>query len=187
MRLKGAGLVHNPNLYLTALASQESPMDPKTPPQTPATDNLAAALADMLGLPPDTPPAELLAKLKEKLTAEPDPAKFMPVAAVQSMLAARGTERTALAAQQAEEKVGRAIREGYLTPAMKDWALALCRSDEPALDSFMEKAGPAYAYLLKPSHATSLPPGASLSQPLAPDLEAAVCEQLGLKPGTLSA
>jgi hypothetical protein len=138
-------------------------MDPKTPPQTPAPDNLAAALADLLGLPPDTPPAELLAKLKEKLTAEPDPAKFMPVAAAQSMLAARGTERTALAAQQAEDKVGRTIGEGYLTPAMKDWALALCRSDEQALDTFMAKAGPAYAYLLKPSHTTALPPGVSPS------------------------
>ena len=47
-KLKGAGLVHNPHLYLTALARQESAMpNPETaPPETiaPAVATLAGSL-----------------------------------------------------------------------------------------------------------------------------------------------
>lgn len=190
MRLKGAGLVHNPNLYLTALASQEDPMDPTNSPKKPAPSdqvNLAdlfAELAELLGLPPGAPPKLVLAKLKDQLAAEPDPAKFMPVAAVQSMLAGRMEERTALASAQAEEKVNRAFRDGYLTSAMKPWALSLCRSNEAAFDDYLAKSGPVFGHLLKPSHASGKPPDVALSA--APDeLERAICEQLGLKPGSL--
>ena len=77
LRLKGAGLVHNPNLHLTALASQETDMPPQAanpkPPETALAD-LAAQLAKLLGLPADATPEELIAKLAAKLTTEPDPA-----------------------------------------------------------------------------------------------------------------
>jgi phage I-like protein len=194
MRLKGAGLVHNPNLFLTALASQEDPMKPTLPAKTdkPGAADLAdpaaftAAIAELIGLPPETPPNELLAKLKARMTAEPDPAKFMPMEAVQSMLAARGIERTALAESQVAAKVDRAVREGYVTPAMRGWAVALCRSDEAAFDNFLETAGPAWGYLLKETHTKGTPPGVSTSPVPQSDVERAIYEQLGLKPGTLA-
>lgn len=200
MRLKGAGLVHNPNLYLTALASQEDQMDPtKTPPKPGATDfpgkpgaaepaslaDFVAVLADLLGLPPETPPKAILAKLKEKLTAEPDPAKYMPVEAVQSMLESRREERLALSAAQAEEKVSRATRDGYLTPAMRSWAVALCRSNEAAFDDFVAKSGPVFAKLMKPTVAREVPLSTFGPEAFGSDLERAICEQLGLKPGAL--
>ena len=187
MRLKGAGLVHNPNLYLTALASQEDPMKP-TPPKTTESASLAdfiAALAALIGLPPETPPQDLLAALKAKFEGEPDPAKYMPVAAVQSMLAGRMDERLALSEERAEAKVDRAFKDGFLVTAMKPWALALCRSNEVAFDDYIAKSGPIFAHLLKPSQTTGTPPRAAASDAAASDLERAICEQLGLKPGTL--
>ncbi len=194
MRLKGAGLVYNPNLYHTALASQEDQMTPTPPAKTdkPGAPDLSnpaafmAAIAEMIGLPPETPAAELMAKLKARMTAEPDPAKFMPMEAVQSMLAARGSERTALAEEQVLAKVERACREGFITPAMKEWALGLCRANEAAFETFCETAGPAWGYLLKETHTSGVPPGVSKSEVAGSDLERTICEQLGLKPGTLA-
>ena len=116
MRLKGAGLVHNPNLYLTALASQEDPMKPNAP-ETAEPASLAepaAAQAALIGLPPETSPNDLLAALKAKFEGEPDPARYMPGAAVQSMLAGRMEERLALSEERAEEKASRAFKDGFL-------------------------------------------------------------------------
>ena len=48
VRLKGAGLVHNPNLHLKALASQETDM----PPDAPDAAQLMQSLVKMLGLAP---------------------------------------------------------------------------------------------------------------------------------------
>ena len=179
MRLKGAGLVHNPNLYLTALASQEDPM----PPADTKTKGLAAALAEHLGLPPETPAEEMLAKLKAALGAEPDPAKFMPVAAVQEMLQIRLAERTVQTDTRIKAKVDAAARDHYITNGMKDWALSLCRSDEAAFDAFCEKSGPTFAYLFKPTTGLMKVPTAERRN--VSDLETAICEQLGLKPGSL--
>lgn len=185
MHLKGAGLVHNPNLYLTALASQENPMLPQNKPQPPATANLATELAKLLQLPADTPAEDLVAKVAELLKAAADPAKFVPIEAVQAMLSDRRSERAALSALRAPEKVSAAVRQGYLTNGMRDWALSLCASDEHAFDSFLEKVGPTFAYLSKTSHAAQ--PYTSQPQHHAgSEMEAAVCAQLGLKPGSLA-
>lgn len=193
VRLKGAGLVHNPNLHLTALASQETDMPPETPQkpalsQKPAPDDLGPALAKLLGLPPEASPKDLLAKLVERLTGEPDPAKFMPVAAVQEMLSSRRAEMAEVNEGRAKEKVRAAVQAGYITRGMQDWALALCRSDEASFDEFLTGVGPTFA------HFSQRP---SVSGRTAPDrfghaaqseseTEAAICSQLGLKPGSLA-
>jgi len=179
VRLKGAGLVHSPNLHLTALNSQETAM-PLPNPQQP---NLTAALAKLLGLPEDTPADELLAQLEARLKAEPDPAKYMPVGAVQEMLADRNSERSSVAEGRSQEKVNAALRGGYISNGMRQWALALCASNEAAFDDFMASTGPTFAYLSKPSHATGLPPAAARCNDS--EAGAAVCAQLGLKPDAL--
>lgn len=137
----------------------------------------------LLGLPADTTPEQLLAKLKAVLGAAPDPAKFMPVAAVQEMLQTRLAERTVQTDARIKAKVDAAARDHYITNGMKDWALSLCRSDEAAFDDFCTKSGPTFAYLFKPAggrHEAQTPERRNLS-----DLESAICEQLGLKPGAL--
>jgi phage I-like protein len=178
--------VHNPNLHLTALASQDSAMQPTEPAPKEAPDaQLGAAIAKMLGLPEGTPPADLLAKLTAALQAPPDPAKFMPVAAVQSLLQDRNLERATASQERATAKVEKALQDCYITPGLKDWALALCRSDEAAFDAFLEKSGVSFAYLFKETHARNVAP--STTQPIGQtETAAAICAQLGLKPGTLN-
>ena len=196
VKLKGAGLVHTPNLYLTALASQETAMIPDNTAPKPGegdmTDDAAFAtmIAEMLGCPPDTPPKELFAKLKAKIEGargaeNPDPAKFVPVATVQAMLAERNLSLATASEERAERKVEEALRSGHITPALKDWATALCRSDEASFDRFLSSTVPQFGYLLKPSVASGrVPPSqAAVAQS---DLAAAICSQLGLKPGALT-
>lgn len=67
-------------------------------------------------MPADTAPADLLAKPTAALQAPPDPAKVMPVAAVQSLLQNRHPERATASQERATAKVEKAVSEGYLTP-----------------------------------------------------------------------
>lgn len=193
VRLKGAGLVHNPNLHLTALASQETDMPPETlqtpaPSQKPAPDDLGPALAKLLGLPPEASPKDLLAKLVERLSGEPDPAKFMPVAAVQEMLSTRRAEMAEVNEGRAQEKVRAAVQAGYITRGMQEWALALCRSDEASFDQFLTGVGPTFAHFSQRPNISgqSAPDRFTRAAPSQDDTEAAICAQLGLKPGTLA-
>ena len=194
LRLKGAGLVHNPNLHLTALASQETDMPPEpAPPQKPAPDlsfaEFGAELAKLLGLPAGASPKELIAKLADRLTKErePDPAKYMPVAAVQEMLSVRRAENAEVTEGRAQEKVRAAVNAGYITRGMQDWALALCRSDEASFDDFLSGVGPVFAHFGKPAPVSGPAPDRfSRTAQSESETEAAICAQLGLKPGQLA-
>ena len=182
MRLAGAGLVHRPNLHLTALNSQ----DPAMPPATEQAAFIAMVL-EMLGLPANTPLAEAAAMLKARREPVPDPGKYMPVAAVQEMLADRLAERRATDQGRAQEKVRVAIQQRYITPGMRDWALALCQSDEVSFDAFLTKVGPVFAHFgVSQIKGEAGKPGHIVHEPQPTELEAAMCAQLGLKPGALS-
>lgn len=185
VKLKGAGLVHNPNLFLTALASQENTMLAAKTPQHSEGVDLAAELAKIFNLPTDTPVADLLAKLADIMKVTPDPAKFIPVAAVQEMLSDRQFERASVRKDRVQDKVNAAVKQGYVTRGMRDWALALCSSDETAFDDFCTKAGPSFAHLSQPIFRSGQPPTAAQTHEDS-ELATAICEQLGLKPGSLS-
>ena len=170
------------------------PPEPVNSKTQPAPDNalaeLGAELAKLLGLPADASPKELIAKLAARLVKapeEPDPAKYMPVAAVQEMLQDRRAAHSALAGGRAAEKVRVALQQGYITNGMKDWALALCQTDEGSFDNFLATTGPSFAYLSKSAGIEGLPPGQShRAAESESETEAAICAQLGLKPGTLA-
>ncbi|OZA10153.1 MAG: hypothetical protein B7Y02_11260 [Rhodobacterales bacterium 17-64-5] len=200
-KLCGAGLVHHPALELTALASQETAMKPTSKlankpamaaddAQDEATEaDLAKAITDLFGLAPDMPLAQLVAALKAiaaKLNAPPDPAQFMPVTAVQAMMAERSAELATATEGRAQLKVDAAFRQGYIHGGMRDWALALCRSDEAAFDGFLAKAGPTFGGLTR-NHGAALsgtPPSArAATRSEAAD---AICTQLGLPMGSLT-
>lgn len=200
VKLKGAGLVHHPALHLTALASQETDMNPET--------TLLQQVIDALDLEADTPPEAVLsvivkmkdviskaagdpadaqktvAELAERLFA-PDPAKFVPIATVQAILAERNANLATMSEERAQEKVAQATRKGYLSPAMQDWAVALCRSDEASFDAFVAKAVPAFAHLTAESHLGGMPPGRGRTAPASAEAEA-ICAQLGIAPSALS-
>lgn len=135
--LKGASLVHRPNLHLTALSSARLP--------APAQDASLALIKSTLGLNAETDAATVLATLRERIT--PDPAKFVPVDVVADLLRDRNTKVALMSERDAVTKVEKAVDGGYITPAMRDWAVALCKASPDSFDGFLTSATPAYAHL----------------------------------------
>lgn len=197
-RLKGAGLVHQPNLHLKALASQEPPMTaPRTAmappaPQPPANSArpLLSRLMQLLKLDPDATEEEALEALETWLAEKadnPDPKRFVPVEAVTQMLQERRLEKAVMSESQAVAKVEAAINSGAFLPGLRDWALSLSRSDPEAFDTFMAKTGTPFGHL-KLALMSGTPPGADRgARAVTPEgPEAVICAQLGLKPGRLT-
>ncbi len=182
VRIKGAGLVHKPNLYLTALASEETNM-------TDQNQNDAALfpkIAELLNLPADTDMNTLIAALQKALSAIPDPAKYVPIEAVAEIMKDRNVQSANMSEMAVQQKVDSALRDGYITPAMRVWATALCTQDASSFETFIHHTGPTYAHLFKPSHMAGKPPSSRDTALVEGDMEAAVCAQLGLAAGTLN-
>ncbi len=166
-------------------------------------------LAETMGLGPDATPEQMLSlvtrmmsmmakatgkpdtekvTMAELMTAitTPDPAQFVPVAAVQAMLTERNATLATMTDARAAEKVKDATRKGYLSPAMAEWATALCMSNEVSFDAFIAKSVPQFAHL---SHELTdlnrLPPGVSAGDRAGSEVADAICAQLGLAPGAL--
>ncbi|MEO8531359.1 MAG: phage protease [Deltaproteobacteria bacterium] len=179
-KLKGAGLVHNPALHLKALASEVQTM----PKNTDIQGTLLTRLAELLALDPASTEDAVLAELAKRLAAtDPDPAKYVPTSAVAAMLQDRASETAQVRTDRVQHKIASAIAEGRITPGMRPWALELCRSNEASFDAFVRDCPAIYAHLLQPMQFTQSP--ASRETVAASGTEAAVCAQLGLKPGTL--
>lgn len=104
------------------------------------------------------------------------------------MMRERNEEQAVLAEDRAQEKVSSALTRGCFTPALREWALGLCRADEASFDTFVAKSGAPWAHLLKQTHIGGIPPSrdTGLDAPADRSLASAVCAQLGLKPGTLN-
>ena len=173
VRLKGAGLVHTPNLHLTALNSQETDMDENS--------GFAAQVAQLLGLEEAAEPEVILAALQEALKGadKPDPRKYVPVEALQEALASRSQEQISMSEDRARSKVEEAFRNGYITTAAKDWALELCLTDPDSFDNFLKSTVPAFRHLLHPSHTSAEPPRKTRSVAASAEVEL-LCSQLGL-------
>ncbi len=170
--LSGAGLVHHPNLLLTALASQEKPMD------TAALKNM---IADLLGMDTSATDAELFEALKTRLNAEPDPEKYVPVAALNNLMDDRNAHLIKSTAARIEQKVGQALASGHISPGMKDWATALCAQNEASFDAFIAKAAPQFEHLHGAyNHMSAPPPRAGDDDTAQSELAASICGQLGL-------
>ncbi len=185
-RLKGAGLVHNPNLHLTALAAQEDTM---ATDKDPIDMTFMQRLAKSLKLPPDADADTILAALKEAMTAgaKPDPKKYAPVEAMAELLRDRNSRIATMSEEVASAKVQDALKKGYITPAMRGWAMALCAQDPDSFDAFIAKSTPAYAHLTKPSHMTGAPPGKTATgRSDDNDAAAAIYAELGLPSGSLN-
>lgn len=182
VRVKGAGLVHKPNLHLTALASEETDMTDNPQDGTAIMRKLAA----LLKLPETASSDDILAAFKEALNAKSDPSKFVPIEAVAKMMRDRNTTSATMAEMVADQKVSDALRAGFITPAMKDWATALCAQDPTSFDSFIDSAGPAYGHLFKPSVFAGRRPPSSEVTITEGDTQAAICAQLCLPAGTLN-
>lgn len=179
LRLKGAGLVHHPNLTLTALASQENTMNDERP--------FMHRIAKRLGLADGASEDEIMQTLEDALGKAPDPEKYVPIEAMQSLMSERFLQSSALSETRVQAKIKDAVTQGYITPGMKDWATSLCRQNDASFDAFLEKSGRIFAKLLVPSHMSGMPPSFQTSTAQAQSSDAAaICRQLGLKETALN-
>lgn len=167
MRLNGAGLVHNPNFHLTALASEQ-------------TGAGLAQVAVALGLPAEADVFAILAAIDS--LKSPDPERYVPVEAVAELLKDRHQQVALMSEREAEAKVDTALNGGYITPAMVPWATALCRQNPEAFDDFMASSAPTWAHLFRPREFRDLRKDAVRERG---DAGAEIAAQLGLPPNAL--
>lgn len=200
LMLKGAGLVHSPALHLTELAEEEDMPD----------TSFAPRVAEALGLAPEASEAELLAflarvralmlRIADSTTSgnelaqmdappasQPRAADHVSIETLQAVLTERNEALEQMRASHVKARVDDAFARGYLSPALREWATDLCATDEASFDRFLEKSIPHFKHIVTPQPSrASPPPWAARSRPETfPEAEAAICEQLGLKPGTL--
>lgn len=189
-QLKGAALVHNPALRLTALAREEARMSADA--EKPAGGTLLAKMVQLFDLPETASESDVILKVAQLMIApgarvpdaEPDPAKYVPAQAVETIVAQRNRELATARENRIAQKVTEALKAGAFLPPLKDWALALGRADEAALDTFIARCGLPFAHLkTELAHMNRPPPGSG--ELFASEAEATVCRQLGLKPGAL--
>lgn len=181
-RLLRAALTNIPNLDLVALAAAEVVTRPA---EGDPMDELRK-VAEALGLGDGADAAAVLAAVEaikiEKdeavalaaKQAEPDPARFVPVTALQAVQAELSQIRAGIAEEKATAAVVGAIEAGKLAPALKDWGLALARKDLAAFTAFAIDAPSIHGQVVpaaKPAGGTAID-----------DTERAICAQLGLTP-----
>ncbi len=174
--LKGASLVHEPNLHLTALAREETTMRDEN-------ETALCAIAKELGLPEDAEPDQILCEIRNLAEDGPDPSRYVPIEAVRDLMQDRGNKVAMARESDVETMVTKALESGYITPGMRDWATALCRQNPDSFAEFTDSAAPAYAHLFKPAIG-----GGTAPEPRSrayDEAELAICAQLDIEPGTL--
>lgn len=136
---------------------------------------IIAPVAKALGLAETAKPDELVAAATTLAAAakNPDPAKFAPIAVVAELQGRVGALEQGNAEAKATAAVEKAMKDGKLTPAMKEWGLALAKSDMKAFEDFVGKA----PTIVAGGRAVEGAPGDA--GPLTPE-EKAVCRNLGL-------
>lgn len=93
-----------------------------------------AAAAAQLGLPATAGVAEIAAAAVAK--AEPDPAKFVPIAAMADLQA----RLAVLEGDRVAATVAAAMEAGKVTPNQKDWALSYARKDLADFEAYLQAA-----------------------------------------------
>ena len=177
LALRSVGLTNTPNLTLTALnrSELETHMDE------------LGELRSILGLAADAPAQDVVAKVRELTTAtasnRPDPARFVPMETFEAVTRELNARNQGMAEEQAERHVAETIGRGQLFPAMKDWALALCKTNRPAFDDFITRTGPKLYATFGPSVLTGRPPGSTTALS---HIEQEIASRLGLTAAEMS-
>lgn len=167
-KIKGAGLVHNPALELTALAREEDEAAPSL-----------ARIATALGLDEDAGEVAILSEIEAKF--ELDPSRYIPTGKVAELMVELRETKTALCKLEASNTVDDAVRSGKVPPAMRDWALALCMSDPDAYRAFETDQAERYAHLFAKTDWPDNPPCSADTE----STEASIARQLGIAPARL--
>ncbi|MBD8890157.1 phage protease [Roseibium litorale] len=105
----------------------------------------------------------------------PDPAKYVPIEAVAAMQADLKALKEGIGKDRAEAAVDTAIKEGRLSPAMRDWGLALAAKDFASFEAFATGAPSLTKAQLGTDAGKPGTDAAALSAG-----EALICKQMGL-------
>ena len=148
----------------------------------PATDPTdLARIAAALDLPEDAGIEDIRAALVDLTAANraPDPARYVPIGAVADLMAAHRDQSASMSDREAEARVDAATVAGHITPAMRDWAVALCRQSPDSFDEFVSSSAAPFAKMFERQHRPRLraPGSAHVDADTA-----ALCRQLDLDP-----
>jgi phage I-like protein len=169
----------------TAIAKAAGLKDGATPAEILTAVNSAfadrKAFARAAGLKDDARTDEIATAITAAMTGiasagNPDPTKFVPIAAVTELQAEVKKLSDSLVEDKAKDAVEAAMSAGKLAPALKDWGLDLYRKDAKAFETFIGSA-PA---LTAPQLKTPVK-GANGEEALG-DVDVAVCKALGIDP-----
>lgn len=93
------------------------------------------------GLKPEATTDELVTTLSAALAAKtPDPAKFVPIEQVTALQTEVTNLKAEIVGDKATTAVDKAIEDGKLLPALRDWGLQLFKSDHAQFTAFIDKA-----------------------------------------------
>ena len=79
-----------------------------------------------------------------------------------------------------------ALDAGFITPAMRSWALALCRERPQSFEDFLATGSPAFAHFLRRAAPAAAPPVRTGAAALASPEAQVICRQLGIEPSALA-
>lgn len=184
LHISRAGLTNTPALpMLKQLAAQADPKPAAMAKDADETDDLRAALIDVLGLKKGVTAQEIVAALVRHMSATTAAATAgrgdaIPVEVVATYVAGQQDERRK---EQAQRKVTAAMQAGKLPPVLEAWGQTLALENPDAFDTFV--AG-SLLDMLTPSGTDGTPP--QIASAMAGHSPAEQIErQLGITPGTL--
>lgn len=170
IRLVGAGLTNNPNLYLTAIArraahAQEKSMEllerfiymlnlpvTSTPDEVSehlqrvidgvkSADATVAQMRQLLGLSDDAALETVAQSMQARIAAtEPDPGKYVPRAEFERVSHALSGIQAERDAEVTDRLVNAAMSEGKVSPGMEAWARSYCARDRAGFEKYLADA-----------------------------------------------
>ena len=170
-----AALTNSPNLDLTAVAAAGDTME----------DDDLDELRGLLGLTDDADIGAITEAVRQLLqstnSATPDLSKFVPIGDFERVTIELNKLNKGVTVQMATREVSDQIERGRLPPFLKDWGIALCTTNKPAFDAFVERTGSGMMSLFR-----EIVPGRYHEDPKRGDglseTELAVCAALNLTP-----
>ena len=112
---------------------------------------------------------------------KPDPAKYVPIEAMQELQQQVAVLSAKTGANELEQTITEALKDGRLLPAMESWARELGSKNTAALNAYLDKAQPLAALTAQQTHGKAKPEEdkktgiAALSAQ-----ERQVCENMGI-------
>lgn len=179
MRLYHAGLTNDPALEMTALAStQRKPME-----------EIEGELRSLLNLEATSPSDAILeavrgltSNVNAAAAARPD--RYVPIELFEQVTAELHRNTQGMSLEAATMAVDREIGAGRLIPAMREWALDLCKANKPAFDGFIERTSGGFQHLMT-RHGPTGSPQSAASRPT--DIETEIAQNLGHTPEEMKA